>query len=153
MLALLKIVCIFDFVGEVKNRRHLDTPISSDLTVLVLSGAFDPITLAFTGETVLENLPNSFTFEFPYGENLQFLTGNGCAQRIVMAIITDPTTELDSSCIGKSLPAVPPKLLRQSRQRLLCNRLCLLQRISKRLHPQISAAAGRADCHYPDLVG
>lgn len=81
-----------------------DIPISSDVPVLLLSGAFDPITPAFTGEEILPTLPNNFSFEFPYGGHVQFLTGNPCAQSIVSAFIADPSAEPDSSCITESAP-------------------------------------------------
>ena len=81
-----------------------DTPISSDLPVLLLSGAFDPITPAFSGEEVLATLPNSVSFEFPYGGHVQFITGDACAESIVSAFIADPTTEPDGSCIAEALP-------------------------------------------------
>ena len=64
-----------------------DIPISSDLPVLVLSGAIDPITPAFTGETVLDSLPNGFAFEFPYGGHVQFLTGGRVAVELAVGIL------------------------------------------------------------------
>jgi pimeloyl-ACP methyl ester carboxylesterase/heat shock protein HslJ len=81
-----------------------DAPINSELPVLLLSGAFDPITPAFTAEEILATLPNSFAFEFPYGGHVQFLTGNTCAESMVAAFIADPATEPDSSCIAETLP-------------------------------------------------
>ena len=81
-----------------------DVPISSDLPVLLLSGALDPATPASNAEEVLATLPNGFSFEFPYGGHVQFLTGNVCAESIVASFIADPTTEPDSSCIAEALP-------------------------------------------------
>ena len=52
-----------------------DIPISSDLPVLLLSGAFDPATPPNNAEEVLTTLPNGFSFEFPYGGHVQFVTG------------------------------------------------------------------------------
>jgi len=81
-----------------------DVPISSDLPVLLLSGALDPATPASNAEEVLATLPNSFSFEFPYGGHVQFLTDNACAESIVASFIADPTTEPDDSCIAEALP-------------------------------------------------
>ena len=81
-----------------------DVPISSDLPVLLLSGAFDPATPAYNAEEVLATLPNGFSFEFPYGGHVQFLTGDPCAESIVASFLADPTTEPDSSCIDEALP-------------------------------------------------
>jgi pimeloyl-ACP methyl ester carboxylesterase len=81
-----------------------DVPISSDLPVLLLSGAFDPATPAYNAEEVLATLPNGFSFEFPYRGHVQFLTGNACAESIVASFIADPTTEPDGSCIADDLP-------------------------------------------------
>lgn len=81
-----------------------DEPISSDLPVLILSGAFDPITPPLTAAPITETLPNSFAFAFPYGGHVQFLTGNNCAQSVVLAFLDDPMTEPESSCIAESEP-------------------------------------------------
>ena len=81
-----------------------DNPISSDLPVLLLSGAFDPATPAYNAEEVLTTLPNGFSIEFPYGGHVQFLSGDPCAESIVAAFIADPTREPDSSCIDETLP-------------------------------------------------
>ena len=81
-----------------------DVPISSDLPVLLLSGALDPATPASNAEEVLTTLPNGFSFVFPYGGHVQFLTGDTCAASIVASFIADPTTEPDSRCIAEALP-------------------------------------------------
>ena len=81
-----------------------DIPISSDVPVLLLSGAFDPATPAYNAEEILATLPNGFSFEFPYGGHEQFLTGDACAESIVAVFIADPTTEPDANCIAEALP-------------------------------------------------
>jgi pimeloyl-ACP methyl ester carboxylesterase len=81
-----------------------DIPISSDLPVLLLSGAFDPATPVYNAEEILATLPNGFSFEFPYGGHVQFLTGDACAASIVASFIADPTTEPDGSCIAEAVP-------------------------------------------------
>ncbi len=93
-----------EFLGLPVLPDDTDTPISSELPVLVLSGAFDPITPAFTAETILDTLPNSYAFEFPYRGHVQFITDNACAASIVMDFIADPTTEPDSNCIAEMEP-------------------------------------------------
>jgi pimeloyl-ACP methyl ester carboxylesterase len=81
-----------------------DLPVTSDVPVLLLSGALDPATPASNAEEVLATLPNGFSLEFPYGGHVQFLTGNPCAESIVASFLADPTTEPDSSCIAEALP-------------------------------------------------
>ncbi len=93
-----------------------DIPISSDLPVLLLSGAFDPATPPYNAEEVLATLPNGFSFEFPYGGHVQF-SDDPCADSIVASFIADPTTEPDSSCIAEALPlpfALPAAELEES---------------------------------------
>jgi pimeloyl-ACP methyl ester carboxylesterase len=58
-----------------------DVPISTDVPGLLLSGAHDPATPALIGEEILADLPNSLTFEFPYGGHVQFLAGGRNGQR------------------------------------------------------------------------
>ena len=84
--------------------EETDAVIASDLPLLRLSGALDPITPAFTSDDMMASLPNSFSFNFPYGGHVQFLSGNPCAQDMVKAFVDDPTTEPDSSCIADTLP-------------------------------------------------
>ncbi len=84
--------------------EETDAVIASDVPVLRLSGALDPITPAFASDAMMAALPNSFSFNFPYGGHVQFLSGNPCAQDMVKAFIDDPTTEPDSSCITDTLP-------------------------------------------------
>ena len=84
--------------------EETDEVVASDLPVLRLSGALDPITPAFASDEMMASLPNSFSFNFPYGGHVQFLSGNPCAQNMVKAFIDDPTTEPDSSCIVDTLP-------------------------------------------------
>ena len=79
-----------------------DIPISSDLPVLLLSGAFDPATPPNNAEEVLATLPNGFSFEFPYGAHVQF-PDDPCAGSIVASFIADLTTEPDSSCIAETV--------------------------------------------------
>jgi CubicO group peptidase (beta-lactamase class C family)/pimeloyl-ACP methyl ester carboxylesterase len=80
-----------------------DLPVSSDVPVLLLSGALDPATPASNAEEVVATLPNGFSFEFPYGGHVQFLSDDPCAESIVASFIADPTTEPDSSCIAETV--------------------------------------------------
>ena len=84
--------------------EEMKAPISSDIPVLLLSGAFDSTTPPFNAEAIAGTLPNSFSFEFPYGGHVQFLSGDACAESIVTSFIADPTTEPDSRCIAEALP-------------------------------------------------
>jgi pimeloyl-ACP methyl ester carboxylesterase len=84
--------------------EEMKAPISTDIPVLLLSGAFDSTTPPFNAEAIAGTLPNSFSFEFPYGGHVQFLSGDACAESIVASFIADPTTEPDSRCIAEALP-------------------------------------------------
>lgn len=82
-----------------------DENVSTDLPVLILSGALDPATPNFRSEEVADVLPNSFSFLFPYGSHVQARPTSNCAVEIIAQFVADPATEPDASCID-TLPAL-----------------------------------------------
>jgi pimeloyl-ACP methyl ester carboxylesterase len=74
-----------------------DDPVTADIPVLVLQGAFDPATPVRGGDEVAEALPNSTNVIFPTGGHIQ-TSSDPCAIAIMDQFISDPTGELDTSC-------------------------------------------------------
>ena len=89
---------------DVAPISETDENVASDLPVLILSGGLDPATPNFRSEEVVETLPNSFTFLFPYGSHVQ-LPSSVCAAEIVAQFVADPLTRPDGSCIDEA-PAI-----------------------------------------------
>jgi pimeloyl-ACP methyl ester carboxylesterase len=77
---------------------QVDQPVRSDVPTLILSGGFDPITPPEYAATVASTLSNSFSYVFPNGGHGQMLDG-GCADRMILGFLADPTQTPDSSCI------------------------------------------------------
>lgn len=74
------------------------TPVVSDVPVLLLSGRFDPITPPSYGDLALETLSNGYHYVLPYtGHALQ---ADRCARLIARAFLNEPTVEPDTECIG-----------------------------------------------------
>jgi hypothetical protein len=65
--------------------------------VLILSGAFDPVTPIAYGEETEARFPNSTLATFPYQAH-GLLPGSKCAQNLTKAFLLDPTQTLDTSC-------------------------------------------------------
>ncbi|MCB9155420.1 MAG: alpha/beta fold hydrolase, partial [Caldilineae bacterium] len=83
-----------------------DAPIESDLPVLVLSGALDPVTPPSHGEKVAGHLPNSQHVVFPDGGHIQ--TEKPCAQEIIVAFTDDPMAPVDTSCLAAQQTFLTP---------------------------------------------
>ncbi len=83
-----------------------DENVSSELPVLILSGALDPATPNFRSDEVAETLPNSFTFLFPYGSHVQLDPASNCAVKIMAQFVADPFSQPDGSCIDTLPPMV-----------------------------------------------
>ncbi|GAB3352121.1 alpha/beta fold hydrolase [Modestobacter lapidis] len=79
--------------GEAENE-----PLVSEIPTLVLAGDLDPITPPRWGESISDDLPNSFFFSFP-------VTGHGsvavheCAVQLTSAFLDDPGAAPDAACI------------------------------------------------------
>lgn len=74
-------------------------PVVSNIPVLVLSGAYDPITPPAWGQAAADYLSNSFNFVFP-GVGHGSIDGGDCPVGIATAFIDMPTRQPDSSCIA-----------------------------------------------------
>lgn len=78
-------------------------PVSSQIPVLMLSGAYDPITPPVYAERLLPRMPAAFHVVFPGGTHGQVVT-NGCANRLTSAFLDDPLKAPDSTCVPASVP-------------------------------------------------
>lgn len=74
--------------------------VTSDIPTLVLAGRYDPVTNVKWGELAASTLANSFFYIYPNAAHGVFLSGD-CPVTMVQAFLDDPTSEPDSSCIGK----------------------------------------------------
>jgi fermentation-respiration switch protein FrsA (DUF1100 family) len=88
-------------------------PINSDLPVLALSGAVDPVTPPYWGEQVKVGLTNLSHIVVPGGHHI--VTSEGCiAQLITMFITTGNAKGLDASCAKNIQPLaiyIPPSFM------------------------------------------
>ncbi|MBX3085780.1 MAG: alpha/beta fold hydrolase [Anaerolineae bacterium] len=80
-------------------------PVKSDKPVLILSGAFDPVTPIAYGEETKARFPNSTLATFPYQAH-GLLPGSKCAQNLTRAFLLDPTKPLDTSCTANDVRPV-----------------------------------------------
>lgn len=78
----------------------VDDPVVSDLPVLVLSGAFDPVTPPSYGEEAARSLSNSYSFVFPAGGHGAVTSGE-CQEDIFLQFLANPNQEPDASCIAQ----------------------------------------------------
>ena len=85
-------------------------PIQSDLPVLILSGAVDPVTPPHWGESVKAGLPNAIHIIAPGGHHI--ISGDGCiAQLIAAFIVKGEGKTLDTKCAQNIQPLaihIPP---------------------------------------------
>lgn len=80
-------------------------PVRSDLPVLMLSGAWDPITPPPYAESLLPQFPNAFHVIFPSGSHGQLVV-NDCANSIAAAFLDDPEAPPATGCVPQSAPEV-----------------------------------------------
>ncbi|MBN1120338.1 MAG: alpha/beta fold hydrolase [Anaerolineae bacterium] len=74
-------------------------PVSSDVPVLLLSGAVDPITPPRDAAQAAEMLSSGYWYEFP-GEGHAVSFG-GCPQQMMLAFLDDPGAAPDSGCLSE----------------------------------------------------
>lgn len=88
----------------------VDDPVQSDVPVLLLSGAFDPVTPPAYAERAAQTLPNSYQFVFNQGAHGALGSGE-CQDQIFLDFIDNPNQAPDASCIQETTaPAfVTPK--------------------------------------------
>ena len=75
-----------------------NTPVTSDIPALLLSGQFDPITSPAWSQNTADHLESSFAYEFPNMSH-GVLHSNNCALNMGLAFLDDPWTEPESSCL------------------------------------------------------
>ena len=73
-------------------------PVVSDVPVLLLSGAFDPITPPSYADLALESLPNGFAVTFANGSHASLSTSGACGFEIMATFLDNPGTRPDGSC-------------------------------------------------------
>ena len=75
--------------------------VRSDVPTLVLAGSYDPVTPPVWSRTTAEHLTNSTYIEFP-GRGHDVTSDNPCAAMLEALFLTDPMTELNTSCVETS---------------------------------------------------
>ncbi len=79
-----------------------NSPVSSDIPVLMINGAFDVATPAPLMWEQLEYLPNGWAFEFP-GEG-HFVSHHPCAHKIIKNFMAFPMNDPVDDCFSELLP-------------------------------------------------
>ncbi len=80
-------------------------PVTSDVPVLIVSGALDAITAPPNGQTVASGLRNAISVEFADAAHDVMLWSPSYGVAVLRSFLSDPAT-LDRSCVS-SLPASP----------------------------------------------
>ncbi|MFN8421616.1 MAG: alpha/beta fold hydrolase [Anaerolineae bacterium] len=99
----LKRICAVWRGGELSEAEL--APVRSGIPVLILSGAFDPITPVSFGEETKSRFSNSTLAVFPYQAH-GLMPSSKCAQNIIRAFYATPTATLDTSCVADDLEPV-----------------------------------------------
>lgn len=76
----------------------VDLPVSSDVPVLLLSGAFDPVTPPEYAQAAAETLNNATLVTFPNGGHGQAFEGE-CQDQIILDFLENPQVPPDTSCV------------------------------------------------------
>jgi hypothetical protein len=85
-----------------------DEPVVSDISTLLLAGAFDPVTPVAWAERAAESLSQSHLVVAPHGSHGVF--GTECGMSLVVAFLDDPTVAPDATCLaGDELRFVGPR--------------------------------------------
>jgi pimeloyl-ACP methyl ester carboxylesterase len=85
--------------GLKESAASAHEPIKSDLSTLIFTGEYDPITPPLYGEILHADLSNSTLIEVPGVGHDQISTGGACVIGLVVDFLNDPTASLDSSCV------------------------------------------------------
>jgi hypothetical protein len=75
----------------------------SDLPALIVNGEYDPVTPPAWAQHAAETLSNSSIFIIPAGGH-GVIDMSDCTTDIEFQFLSDPTTELDGSCIDEMPP-------------------------------------------------
>jgi len=81
----------------------VDTPVTSDVPVLLFNGQYDPITPPAFGEAAAESLSHSYLFTFP-GRGHGALPEDPCAQEIARSFLDDPGSRPKTGCLADEKP-------------------------------------------------
>ncbi len=96
---------IFDICAEIDVSPAdpvENQPVASDVPVLFLTGAFDPITPPSYADLALASLPNGHAVTFSNGSHAPLSTSGTCGFGIVAAFLDNPATTPDVSCSPQS---------------------------------------------------
>jgi pimeloyl-ACP methyl ester carboxylesterase len=80
------------------------SPVTSEIPVLLLSGEFDPVTPLEFGHSVARSLSQSYVFDFPGMGHWVNGTGHPCQIAIIQAFLEDPFHAPDAGCITDMTP-------------------------------------------------
>lgn len=75
-------------------------PLVSDAPTLVLEGELDPVTPTSYAEMVVENLSNSYLFEFP-GVGHDVLGATVCSRKMIGEFINEPSQAPKADCVNQ----------------------------------------------------
>lgn len=85
----------------VEVRASDNTPVSSDLPALILSGTYDPVAPPSYAHMAVRSLTNSHLFEFPHvGHGV--LGHDSCANSIAQSFLEAPGGVPDGKCLAKA---------------------------------------------------
>lgn len=76
-----------------------NTPVTSDIPALIVTGRFDPITPTSYGKELLKTLPNGVMIESPIAGHDPASTSGACGVDIMEQFLRHPRVELDTSCL------------------------------------------------------
>jgi len=79
-----------------------NTPITSDVSSLVLAGEFDPVTPPAWSSLAASTLPNSFYFEVPGAAHAAF--SDGCGATLLGSFVDDPVSPPNGGCANARTP-------------------------------------------------
>ncbi len=93
-------ICAEFGVSPAEQREN--QPVTSDVPVLILNGAFDPITPPSYAAQALETLPNGTSVTFADASHAPLSTAGPCGYGIVSAFLDNPGATLETSCASAS---------------------------------------------------
>lgn len=81
-----------------------NTPLTSDIPTLIISGTYDPTTPPKFGEQVASRLSQHYLFEFPNGSHVPSISLDPCPVQVANAFLDDPTVKPNPTCWEKTQP-------------------------------------------------
>ena len=82
---------------------RIESPVTSSIPSLIMSGAYDPATPVLWGSFAAEHLPNNWHFVFPNAGH-GMLDSVPCATEIMRAFLSDPLQDPSADCYGALRP-------------------------------------------------